>query len=505
MTFTNRRPGAPALLRALGGALLALLASLAPLGAQAASPAPAAPAPVPESLSSAVWMRHLTRDLLPFWSSPEALGSPVGNFPTVRTRTGALAPETARWPRMLGRQTFVYALAYLATGEPQYLDWARAGVRWLIDKAWDHERGGWHARLTQAGEPDGAGDRSAQDSAYAAMGLAAYFFVTRDPEAERYLIKTRDLMFDPAYYWDAENRRVKDALDAAMSRERDQEGGGWELVALLDQINAYMLLVQPVLTRAEDRAQWAADLNTLGDSLVEHFWSEGIFFGQKTRVGRFGGRHTDVGHNFKSYWMLYGIDRRLGQSRYTRFVDWGVRPWIPQVFNAEGGVWSEGLRPWNEGNGEGGASWWGYAEADQLTATFNLIDGRYTPILERTARTWLDNIVDTEYGEIFQGLNAEGRARAPGLESTSKVWEWKNGFHSVEHAVLLWMHGLHLEGRPVPLYFALPAAQAAEAPLRPYLWEGEVLSRTAGRPLSTGLIPVRAEFRLVPGPLPERR
>src|SRR3954468_20825648 len=40
------------------------------------------------------WMIHLNRDLLPFWTMPEALGNPVGNFPTYRCNDGSLFDPT---------------------------------------------------------------------------------------------------------------------------------------------------------------------------------------------------------------------------------------------------------------------------------------------------------------------------------------------------------------------------------------------------------------------------
>jgi hypothetical protein len=42
-----------------------------------------------------VWLHHLKYDLLPFWTTPEALGNPVGNFPTYRDNDGKLIKGSA--------------------------------------------------------------------------------------------------------------------------------------------------------------------------------------------------------------------------------------------------------------------------------------------------------------------------------------------------------------------------------------------------------------------------
>ena len=47
---------------------------------------PAAAGELPESVrdlpSGEEWLAHFVRDILPYWSSPEALGQPVGRYPT---------------------------------------------------------------------------------------------------------------------------------------------------------------------------------------------------------------------------------------------------------------------------------------------------------------------------------------------------------------------------------------------------------------------------------------
>ena len=89
---------------------------------------------------------HLSRDLAPFWLRPEALGSPVGAFPTFRCDDGTLVdPDLPcgelliagpwvssqlgkEFTRMRSRQTFFYGVAFHLTGEERYLALAKAGV-----------------------------------------------------------------------------------------------------------------------------------------------------------------------------------------------------------------------------------------------------------------------------------------------------------------------------------------------------------------------------------------
>ncbi len=108
---------------------------------------------------AADWVQQLRRDVLPFWETPVALGDPVGNFPTFRCNDGSLtnpqapcpeflaAPDWIRsavgrqYVRMISRQVYLYGVAYHLTGDPKYLGWARAGVRYILDNAVNKDTG----------------------------------------------------------------------------------------------------------------------------------------------------------------------------------------------------------------------------------------------------------------------------------------------------------------------------------------------------------------------------
>ena len=67
-------------------------------------------AEIPEVLRGDTWLRHHREDLMPYWDRPEALGEPIGNFPSFRGPDGELLPRaprarsaaSRRWP---GRST----------------------------------------------------------------------------------------------------------------------------------------------------------------------------------------------------------------------------------------------------------------------------------------------------------------------------------------------------------------------------------------------------------------
>ena len=438
--------------------------------------------PLPAALQGATWLAHLHDDLLPYWTQPAALGEPPGNYPTYRGMDGTVQGPAEVRPRMLGRQIFHYCAAYLLTGDAALLGHARAGIDWLLAHAKDGERGGYHALLDGRGTPSGGLDRTAQDLSYVLLGFAAYHFVTRDPVAEAELLAGRDLLFDPAGYWDAANRRIRDARTADMTAEVDQEGdGGWELVAQLDPINAFLLLAQPVLTDAARRAQFLNDLDVLSRTIQERFWSAGIFWGVSSKQGQYGARHVDFGHTLKSYWMLLSVDRRLPGHPYHAFLQEHLPPALDRAYGAAHGRWAK--RPRSATEVEYGSDWWAYAEADQLAGALALLLPGQTARLAATTGHWLSDYVDRTRParEVVSSIRRDGSwVWGWTAADTAKCNEWKNGFHSAEHALVLYLVGQQLAGEDATLHFAVPPAQAGTFVATPYTFAGRATGRQEG-------------------------
>ncbi|MFN3198222.1 MAG: AGE family epimerase/isomerase [Bradymonadia bacterium] len=432
---------------------------------------------VPESLSSEVWRRHYLDEVLPYWTMDEARGEPLGNFPTFRGMNGTIQGSRERRPRMLGRQTYAYAMGYLLTGDTELLELAHAGSSWILEHARDEARGGWHTLLNGNGGPQGDDAKYAQDTAYVILGLGAWYFVARDPVAEAAVLAGRDLLFDEGTYWDADNQRIRDAMSPDLTTEVDQgSDGGWELVAQLDPINAFMLLTQPVLSEASRQDQFLDDMQTLAQTMIDAFWSDGIFWGIHNQQGQYGGRHVDFGHTLKTYWMILQIDKRLEGHPFQSFLFDHVHDWVIRAYDVEGDRWAK--RPTGPATVEYGSDWWIYAEADQITATLNLLDHRYTRLLSQTGQHWLSDYVDATFGEVISGIRRDGqKVFAWPATDTAKCNQWKNGYHSTEHALIMYLHGRHLEEQSVTLYFAVPEAEVESFVARPYIFEGREVSR----------------------------
>jgi mannose/cellobiose epimerase-like protein (N-acyl-D-glucosamine 2-epimerase family) len=362
--------------------------------------------------------------------------------------------------RMRSRQAFFYGVAFHLTGEERYLALARAGVEHLRSHALD--RG---ARSAVSWWKDGVAkppveSRNSQDLAYANLALAFYAYLTRDPGVLADALLLYDGIFER--YDDPERGLLRWAAGGVGS-----ETARVELVAQLDQVNAYALLLASFAPEPH-RVRLRADLARVARILVDRFWSEelGLFRGSihDPLESGLGSRHTDFGHTVKALWMIERSGALLGNEKLSSWARARIPGVLSRAFLPRYGCWASGLR--RDGTLDAGVTWWISAELDQAAATLALSDRRYTGYLEKTYACWLERLVDPEDGEVWSWVDLDDPARRG-----AKQHLWKNGYHSAEHALVSYLTAQELHGKPATLHFALRATPPADE-LRPYFFAG---------------------------------
>lgn len=450
--------------------------------------------------NAALWLDHWQRDIRPYWDSADALGDPPGNYPTSRDMSGRPTPRSDRYSRMLSRQVYTYAIGYALTGDAALLNKAKAGIDWLLAHAKDPGLG-YHPVLDDKGLPLPGQDKTAQDMAYCMLGFAAYHFVTGDEACEREILEMRRLVMEGPF-WDESRGTVRDAMDEPLKAEKEFKDPGNDLVAVLDQVNAYMLLFANQTRSAEHRRLFLADLRRLADRLVTGFWENGIFWSTDRNRTDFRADHVDVGHTVKAYWMLYEIDSQwasaYGVHPYQTLLRTHAKRLLEKAF-------ANGLGPW--GKYFDGAfdnviadnpDWWQHCECDQFAARLSLADKSCVPLLARTTVFWLQGgFVDRGRPArgIRSGIKWDGRLYGNNEEWDAKAFFWKNGYHETEHALVLYLLSGELQEQPAPLYFAVPGERLPEFKPRPYVFQGREVSRADLGPIpGTPLRKVRIGF-----------
>jgi mannose/cellobiose epimerase-like protein (N-acyl-D-glucosamine 2-epimerase family) len=468
-----------------------------PVGANSvvspASPASPAQTALP---SGPQWQQHLQQELLPFWSTPDALGTPQGNFPTFRCNDGLrfdasthACPELVNPPawikadltrdyvRMQARQTYAYGVGYHLTGDPKWLALARDGVQYLRTHALDKASGSAASYFENGKAGPDVLARTTQDLAYAEAGMAMYYYLTRDPAVLTDILRLKDHIFSNYFNADWGMLMWVKKIDGPGGKE---EAARQELVAQLDQINAYMLLLTPILPAAE-QTKWRQDLSKLAYIMIDKFYApkERLMWGSlhnpADRV--LGSRHTDFGHTIKAYWMIHQIGKLTGDKKLIDFAKKEAAYTLDKAFIPTTGSWGSRLKA--DGTLDQGKEWWIYAELDQMAATLALDEPSYaSKYLIKTYGYWMNQMVDQKDHEIWPWVSPTGEHG-----DGPKIHPWKNGYHSMEHALVGYITSQALRGKQVALYFALneipPAAQ-----LRPYLFGG---------------VPVKQDEAVLPG------
>ena len=194
------------------------------------------------------------------------------------------------------------------------------------------------------------------------------------------------------------------------------------------------------------------DIAALSKTIVDRFYdpASGRFFGTRgnpdSETPR--GRHNDFGHSVKAFWMLYLGAQMNGDEKLRAFARDGMRRIVDTAYLPATGSWGSRMKP--GGEVDAGKEWWIYAELDQALSTLAVEEGDSPERLEHTWRFWLDHMVDKRGGEVWGWIAPDGSAPAGGI----KQHQWKNGFHSMEHAVVSYLAAQALNNKPARLYYA---------------------------------------------------
>ena len=301
--------------------------------------------------------------------------------------------------------------------------------------------------------------RTSQDLSYALVGLAMNAYLTHDPEVIKVIMDSEKYIYDT--YFDEKADLMRWCLEDSKSDKTTQK----ELVALLDQINAYMVLTLRLIPQ-DDKKAFVADLDKTVDSINNHFYNKdrNRFFGcidNKSCFDLKKGRHLDNGHTVKAFWMEYLVACMTGNEKLKEFAKHGMLTTLHSAQTDEHTNWYGDLLKKD-------ASWWEYAELDQSALTLALT-GDYE--LQDTLRPWVNDYVDRQYGE----LNHFGL----------KTFFWRNGFHSTEHALIGTILSNAIRANAcsddkcraenrVKLYFA--PVNSDDTIFTPYLYSGKIVS-----------------------------
>lgn len=443
---------------------------------------------IEEMVGPDTWKSHVKKDLMKFWDRPEITGMMDGLFPTYITNSGELLPDDMeQWPqefkeayagedtkglvdtgknyvRAHSRLTYAFGIAYHMTGESHYLEVCRKGALALLE-AIDGNYGMHVTKEIETGNWDNNYQlRTSQDLAYGLTGLGMYYFLTHDKTFLYKILQIKEFIF--RVYMD-------DGRGYLTWKPRHLQDPEVQIVAQLDQLYAYMLMLTPSLPEPF-QSEWKKDMKKIVDILIINFYSEEyeFFWGvdNDSHYMQLGTDHTDFGHSVKTLWVILKVGQLLGEPHYIEFARPKIDKILKNAYVKEDGTWARRFDA--DGNLDYDKEWWILAELDQACEILAMNDPSYYRYLNTTQKYWLDKMVDKEHGEIWHML--DGKTHTP-VVRYPKAHNWKTSLHSFEHALFGYMTAADIKNDDVDLYYALPEwEKASQKNVAPYMFFGNV-------------------------------
>lgn len=461
-----------------------------------------------DRFNSNFWISHLVNDLLPFWEASNRDQNKMSPFPSFLFDSGEkVSPKNyseyailansknGNWilkdigkdfSRMHARQTFANGVAFHLTGDPKYFHRMRTGVQYSINSGFD-TFGALPVLNPTNTEENKINARNSQDQAYSLIGLAFYYYLTRDMDVLSVILEQYEYIFDTYA-----NLNEAGGLDDFLYFPSD--GKTTELVAILDQLNAYMVLIYPILPN-EHQPKWANRMRALCELMLEKFYVEAIGYDARTIVvnsfwghlseKKFGGKHFDFGHSVKAWWMIYLtgqlledeilIQKGLSGARHILENGFVTGAELAKYASRKHGygipaldsqsTWGEKYFPSKQGDISFGQHWWIHCEMDQAAAMI-FQDQDMLQKLRATSRFFVDRYVDHQAGGVWHSIDPFTMKPL-----FMKVHSWKNAYHSFEHALIMAIHSqIESEGM-ITLHYAFKNFSPMETPVQPYYFK----------------------------------
>lgn len=383
--------------------------------------------------SKQTWLDHLRQDIMPFWTSPGMLGTPLGNFPTFANQNGCPIPDQEHYMRTLGRQIYTYLTAAELLDCPEYLKYAQAGFEWLENHA-RNPKGGYFTRLTEDGRPVNC-PITVQDLCYTVFPYLHLYRRTEKADDLQPVLEVIRLI-DKKFQCGG---KMIDAMDPNYTRRDEFEGDSLNIVSVLDLMN---LLVVPLAQMRESIETSFPEgmelLERLLDLLVEEFWHDGIFWNNAENRSDYAAKHVDFGHTSKAYGIVLDANRILAKSgrpvKY-RHLERHYIPMLQASADSEIG-WKTDFASSSCTFRKGAVQWWRYILIDQVAARYAADYAEVRPLLRNGLEHWF-SLPFVDKGRavrgIREGLREDGTLWGDDTSFTCKANLWKNGYHEVEH------------------------------------------------------------------------
>ncbi len=391
-----------------------------------------------------------------FWMN--ALDETRGGYFTNIDREGNIITSWGTNKNLLTqtRNAYGFARAYMMTGNDQYREYARAGLDFMYEHAWDDVNGGWYSQLDINGNVMGATNgRSAFDAHYALLGPAVAFEAFGDSTDLEMLLQGYAHLEE--IYWD--DREVEHGYyDWATYNGSAAYNKSFN--ATVDAITTHLasLYLQTGSQIYLDR------MHQIAEEIIEHLVgsmpSQTIGFVEEFDANwnwDNGETMTIMGHVLKSAWCLARVNHFDPRGMYIDAAEVLVEDVLVHGYDYDfGGPYKDYNRVTGEmlmwGNPDTAKAWWQMEQA--ITAGLILYnetgDENYLEMADKTLHFFMQHFVDHTYGDVYENRTRYGE-QTWGLNKGSGG---KAAYHSIETGYYTYLYAsMFLYESPFSLYY----------------------------------------------------
>ena len=380
-----------------------------------------------------VTFRENLQQNLRFWAdhaTDRQYGGMIGRL----NREGKPVPPGDKSVVLISRSMWSFSEAYRRYPDPAYQRMAAECLRFLRDKMWDKEHGGYYFSVTREGKVIDS-TKQLNPMSYVLEGLAEYALAFHDAKAYQEALDLFDVIDRNAH--DNEYGGYRIAFTADWHWLKDYEDGPNASGSFgRKSYDWHLGLVEALATLYDvtGDARVRSRLNELLDIFVNKIIDSEkgygrYYFTQDWKVADRDGDSNDCeyGLDLEASWLLTEAAARIGRNQDAKIrraslalVDHALRDGFD---NEHGGVYRTGPPDGPAANRD--MEWWQQAEA--LVALLNAHqmtgDPRYWHAFELEAQFIMGHFADHEYGEWYTAISHDGKI------DTEKVGPWKAPYH----------------------------------------------------------------------------
>lgn len=380
-----------------------------------------------------VFRDTLQHNVLQFWID-HALDKEDGGLLGRLDRAGHPIPPGDKSVVLISRSLWSFSEAYRRYPDPAYQKMAEECLKFLREKMWDKQHGGYYFMVSREGRVLDA-TKQLNPMSYVMEGLAEYALAFHDAQAAREALDLFEVIDKHAH--DNEHGGYRIAFTEDWQFIKNYEDGPNAAGSFgRKSYDWHLGLVEALATLYDAtgdirvRLRLNELLNIFVDKIVDAETGYGrYYFTDDWKVADRDGdsKQSEYGLDLEASWLLVEAAERVGRNQDPKIrraslalVDHALRYGFDQQ---HGGVYRYGPATGPADNRD--MEWWQQCEA--LVAFLNAYhltgDAKYWQAFDLEARFVTDRFVDHQYGEVYTAIFHDGKI------GSEKVGPWKAQYH----------------------------------------------------------------------------